>query len=192
MTVDTSIEVWKDIPEYEGLYQVSNLGRVKGLDRTVVAKNGIPQFKRGTVLKNKLGTNNYHYVILYKNNKGKTFMNHTLVALVFIGNRPSNHDICHIDGDRFNNQASNLRYDTRSENRIDDYRNGKKNPRGKLSIEQVLEIRERYKNGGITHKGLAEAYKMSESQINAIVNKTSYKWLNDDGTIRESDTATTY
>ena len=64
-------EIWKDIPGYENKYQVSDLGRVKGLDRVVKTKNGRTQYKKGTILKNKMGTNGYYYVCLYKNNKQK-------------------------------------------------------------------------------------------------------------------------
>lgn len=182
-------EEWKDISGYEGLYQVSNLGRVKGLDRVVKTKNGRTQSKKGMVLKNKLGTSGYHYVILYKDNKPKTIMNHTLVAYEFIGERPEGNDICHIDGDRFNNKLINLRYDTRAENFIDVYRVGKKNPNGKLTIDEVLEIRRLRKERSYTYAELSKKFNISESQISAIVSRKSYKWLNDDGTIQESKTA---
>lgn len=189
MIIDKNVETWKDIPNYEGLYQVSNFGRVKGLDRFVTGKDGVTQFKKGKILKNKMGTNNYHYVILYKNNKSKTFMNHSLTALLFISERPNNHEICHLDGDKLNNHVNNLRYDTRSENRIDEYRIGKKNPKGKLSIEQVLSIRKIGENSNMSSRQIAEKYNISSSQVRSILNRVSYKWLNDDGTIIDSKTA---
>lgn len=184
-----SIEVWKDIPNYEGLYQVSNLGRVRGLDRVVKTKNGLTQTKKGKILKNKMGTNRYYYVCLYKNNKQKTFMIHTLVASNFIGKRPDNHDICHKNGDRYDNRVENLKYDTRRQNNIDHYRYGSKNPNGKLSIAEVLDMRKKYKTGRFTHKQIAELFNISKSQTNAVLNKHSYKWLNDDGSITDSKTA---
>ena len=181
-------ETWKDIPSYEGLYQVSNLGRVKGLDRIVKTKNGRTQYKKGTVLKNKMGTNGYHYVCLYKNNKQKTFMIHSLVALNFIGDRPYKNDICHINGNRLDNRVSNLKYDTRAENFNDMYRQGKKNPKGKLSVEDVLEIRKMRKEENVPYKELAIIFGVSESTIGYVVTKRSYWYINDDGTINESKT----
>src|SRR5699024_10981489 len=176
------------IKGYEGLYQVSNLGKVKGLDRIVPTKNGRTQFKKGMILKNKLGNHGYHYVILYKNNKQKSFTIHTLVAYEFIGERPEDNDVCHIDGDRFNNKANNLRYDTRSENFLDFYRSGSKNPNGKLTIKEVLEIRDLHKKEEYNRFQLAEKFGISYSQIGSIINRRNYKWLNDDGSIEESST----
>ena len=181
-------ETWKDIPSYEGLYQVSNLGRVKGLDRVVKTKNGRTQYKKGTVLKNKMGTNGYHYVCLYKNNKQKTFMIHSLVALNFIGDRPNKNDICHINGNRLDNRVSNLKYDTRAENFNDMYRQGKKNPKGKLSVEDVLEIRKIHKAGKHYHREIAEMFNVSISTVNCVITRKSYWYINDDGTINESKT----
>ena len=181
-------EIWKDILGYENKYQVSDLGRVKGLDRVVKTKNGRTQYKKGTILKNKMGTNGYYYVCLYKNNKQKTFMIHSLVALNFIGDRPYKNDICHINGNRLDNRVSNLKYDTRAENFNDMYRQGKKNPKGKLSVEDVLEIRKMRKEENVPYKELAIIFGVSESTIGYVVTKRSYWYINDDGTINESKT----
>ena len=181
-------EIWKDILGYENKYQVSDLGRVKGLDRVVKTKNGRTQYKKGTILKNKMGTNGYYYVCLYKNNKQKTFMIHSLVALNFIGDRPYKNDICHINGNRLDNKVTNLKYDTRTENFNDMYRQGKKNPKGKLSVEDVLEIRKMRKEENVPYKELAIIFGVSESTIGYVVTKRSYWYINDDGTINESKT----
>ena len=181
-------ETWKDIPGYENKYQVSDLGRVKGLDRVVKTKNGRTQYKKGTILKNKMGTNGYYYVCLYKNNKQKTFMIHSLVALNFIGDRPYKNDICHINWNRLDNKVTNLKYDTRTENFNDMYRQGKKNPKGKLSVEDVLEIRKMRKEENVPYKELAIMFGVSESTIGYVVTKRSYWYINDDGTINESKT----
>ena len=185
-------EIWKDIPNYEGLYQVSNLGRVKSLDRTVYGKDGKSYTKRGKILKNKMGTNGYYYVCLYRNNKQKTFMIHSLVALNYIGERPKNHDICHINGNKLDNTVQNLKYDTRTENFNDMYRQGGKNPKGKLSVEDVLKMREMYKTGKYTFDELADLFNMSSTHTSAIIRRKSFTWLNDDGSIKESTTATTF
>lgn len=181
-------EIWKDILGYEGQYQISNMGRVKSLGRKVWGGKTY-YFKEGKILKNKIGKNKpYYYVCLYKNNKQKTFMIHTLVALNFIGERPYKNDICHINGDSSDNRLSNLRYDTRTENFNDMYRQGKKNPNGKLSIDEVLEIRRVHREEKLMHKEIAEMFNISLSTVNAIVTRYSYWYINDDGTIDESKT----
>ena len=185
-------ETWRDIKGYEGRYQISNLGRVKSLERVIHRKDGRSYLRKGMLLKNKMGTNGYYYVCLYKNNKQKTFMIHSLVALNFIGERPSNHDICHINGNKLDNAVYNLKYDTRTENFNDMYRQGGRNPRGKLSIEDVLKMRKMYKTGKYTHDELADFFNIAPSHVGNVLNRRAFSWLNDDGSIKESATATTH
>lgn len=111
-------EIWRDIAGYEGLYQVSNLGNVKSLDRTVKHSNGRVKFLKGRLLKpKKIGTIYvYHGCSLSKNNVAKTFRFHTLVARTFLGEQKKNIDVDHIDRNKLNNRLDNLRYVTKSEN----------------------------------------------------------------------------
>ena len=97
------IEMWKDIPEYEGKYQVSNLGRVKSLQRW----SGTKYYNREYILNNYVNKKNgYVYVYLTKNNKGKNIRLHRLVAQAFIPN-PNNYlYINHKDCDRTNNNVT--------------------------------------------------------------------------------------
>lgn len=108
-------EVWKDIPEYEGLYQVSNLGRVKSLLRYVLRRNGQTTRVNETILKQTLDTDGYPIVGLCKNNR-KTQTVHRLVAKAFIPNPENKPCIDHIDGNRTNNNVDNLRWATVKEN----------------------------------------------------------------------------
>lgn len=97
-------EIWKDIRDYEGLYQVSNLGNVRSLRYNHTEK--IKLLKQGV---NKKG---YKYVRLFKNGKGKTHIVHRLVAMSFIPN-PNNLPIVnHIDECKSNNMVSNLEWCT--------------------------------------------------------------------------------
>lgn len=96
------IEEWRSVPDYEGLYQVSNLGRVRGL-------------KRNRILKPSPNEKGYPQIALCKNGKMKTIKLHKLVAEVFIGKR-DDLEINHIDGDKTNNTVSNLEYCTHSDN----------------------------------------------------------------------------
>ena len=182
-------EIWKDIKGYEGYYEVSDLGRVRSVDREVIHSNGKVVNYKGRILKQNNNRAGRKQVFLYKDGKATNQGVHILVALTFIGERPKGYDVCHIDGDCTNNKLSNIRFDTKSQNRIDYYRQGSKSGTGKLSIEQVLEIRRLYKTGEYTQVELAEKFNVSRNNIGYIITRKYFTWLNDDGTIEESQTA---
>ena len=109
------MEIWKDIIGYEGLYQVSNMGNVKSLDRWVKAKGNGKQFYASQPIKIKY-PNNYAYVFIYKNNKLKSHRVHRLVAKAFLPN-PNNYPfVMHMDNDPKNNCVENLQWGTNSMN----------------------------------------------------------------------------
>lgn len=113
-------EIWKDIPGYEGLYQVSNLGRVKSIKREV----GIKLFNIGwstrtvpeSIRKQILYSNGYLGVVLHKKREKKLGLVHRLVAQAFIPNPENKSEVNHIDGDKANNVVVNLEWCTRTEN----------------------------------------------------------------------------
>ena len=104
------LEEWKDILDYEGLYQVSNLGRVKGLKRTIVRSNGIIYSAKEKMITIHKSTNNYSIVMLNKNGISKTKQLHQLVASTFLKYTPCpiSAVVNHIDHNRTNNLLSNL------------------------------------------------------------------------------------
>lgn len=109
-------EIWKDIKNFEGLYQVSNLGRVKSLDRVVIYKNGRKRLFKGKVKNNIFNKKRgYYYITLSKQTKKFTFSIHKLVADNFLGYKEGK-VVDHIDNDRTNNNLSNLRFITQREN----------------------------------------------------------------------------
>jgi hypothetical protein len=109
-------EFWKDIPNYKGLYKVSNLGRVKSLERKIMRRNGRVQTVAEKILKNK--ETKYLSVSLCKDNNVKTAHIHKLVAMAFLGHVPNGHKLVvdHIDNDRLNNNVDNLQLISHREN----------------------------------------------------------------------------
>lgn len=133
MTVDCSTEFYVDIPGYEGKYQISNWGNVKSLRRTVVIEASSRVLKTGKIVASKRSTKEVEERILVPEVLASgycrvTFRNpdgsktkpriHQLVARAFIENPdPKNKkEIDHIDGDKHNNRADNLRWCTHEEN----------------------------------------------------------------------------
>ena len=102
-------EVWRDIVGYEGLYMVSNMGRVKSLNYNKCSG-------KEKVLKQAINGMGYYTVHLYKDKKGKTFTIHKLIAQAFIPNPKNKKCIDHINTIRTDNRIENLRWVTQKEN----------------------------------------------------------------------------
>lgn len=112
-------EVWKDIVNFEGRYQVSNLGRV----RSIVTNHGKYQ-EREVTQRIRSKTCQYYYVQLWKKDSPTTCAVHRLVAKAFVNNPDSKPMVNHIDGCKLNNNASNLEWVTCSENHLHAFRTG--------------------------------------------------------------------
>ena len=133
-------EIWKDIKGYEGLYQVSNLGRIKSLERkTFGEKYGVHKLKEKILKKGKCGK--YNIVVLRKDKKNKTLYIHRLVAKAFINNPKKYPEVNHKDGNTINNNVENLEWCNRSYNIKHSYNvlNRKVNTKG------FIEYREKHK-----------------------------------------------
>lgn len=109
-------EIWKDIVGYEGLYQVSNLGRVKSLDRYVGHNKGGKRLYKGSIIKQGLCKQGYYIVQLCKNNKAKTKRVNRLVAQAFLDNPNNLPQVNHIDKNKYNNKVENLEWITSKDN----------------------------------------------------------------------------
>lgn len=101
------IEEWKDIDGYEGLYQVSNLGRIKSFH---------PRYKSERILKLHAYTNGYLFIGLHKNNTTKQVMIHRLVANAFCPNPNNLPVVMHLDDNNQNNVYTNLQWGTQKDN----------------------------------------------------------------------------
>lgn len=107
-------EEWKPIEGYEGLYEISNFGRVKRIGRIeyVEGFNGYLRNKKEMILKPKVHNRGYLQISLYKNNKMKNAYIHRLVAQAFIPNPNNYSSVNHKDEEKTNNHVSNLEWCT--------------------------------------------------------------------------------
>ena len=132
-------EKWKDIPGYEGAYQVSDKGRVRSIDHYVrlVTRNGreITRLSPGKLLRPGVQRKSGHVTVALGKYNSKCV--HYLVALAFIGPRPPGADVAHENGIPSDNRRRNISYKTRGENNKDVLRH----KRRKLSLAQIKQIK---------------------------------------------------
>jgi len=136
------MEVWKDVKGYEGFYQVSNMGNVKSLKRTVPHPRSKVITYRERIMRPS-DTNGYKLLRLSRNGTSTHFLVHRLVAMHFLHNTKNSPEVNHIDYDRSNNKADNLEWCTSHENKqhsADKYR-GSNNGTAILKEAQVVEIK---------------------------------------------------
>jgi len=112
---ESAMEIWKDIKGYEGLYQVSNEGRVKALSRVVKSRWGTPKPLKEKEIREIVDSLGYSRLSLSKDGNVKTHKIHRLVAEAFLVGKGH---INHIDGNKQNNHVSNLEFCTQRENNI--------------------------------------------------------------------------
>ena len=179
------MELWKPILGFENLYEVSNLGRVRSLDR--ITESG--QLRKGRIRKGFCFINDYKVVKLYYN--GKTFNKsmHRLLAQAFVPNpKPEIYDtVNHIDGNRRNNNLENLEWCTQKQNIQHAWEtglipstinSGESNVHSKLTEKDVLEIRATYiphSKGEFGTKALSERFGVTAKTIGRIIRKELWK-----------------
>ena len=173
------IEIWKDVKDFEGLYQVSNLGQVRSVNH-IDNKN---RLRKGKIIKSKLDSRGlYIQVTLSNGKKRKTCLVHRLVALAFLDNPLEYKEVNHKDEDKTNNSVDNLEWCTRKYNNsfgsLKNRFKGENNISAKLNIEKVKDIIKRYKNGEKPNK-LAEEYHIYPTHVNQIVSGRRWGWLNE-------------
>lgn len=175
---DIDGEEWRDIEGYDGLYQISNFGRVKSF-----------KFKTPRIMKPLLQTTGSLYLAINLYSKGKIKRNntHRIVAQTFVPNPENKPEVNHIDGHTLNNHVSNLEWATRSENEQHAYnmglaKQGEAHGLAKLTNEQVRYIRDNPDN--FTGKKLAQMFGVCETTISHAQLGKKYKIVG--GTIREA------
>lgn len=165
-------EIWKDIDGYEGLYQVSNLGRVRSLDRVVVYSNGRECLHKGKIINNHDNGHGYRYITLTNGGKRKNHYVHRIVAEAFIINEDCLPEVNHIDNDRSNNDITNLEWCSKKENmnhmiKQDRQIKGSDVHCSKLNEEKVIEIRKLISQGE-SYGSIADKFNICKQTISNI------------------------
>jgi hypothetical protein len=160
-------EEWRDVPGCEGLYEVSRLGRVRRLTR----RNGYfsERLDEPLIIPPKRTGKKYWGVTLAKDGWKKRFYIHHLVLLAFTGPRPGNSEGSHLDGDTSHNEATNLCWESRSQNHLRKRSHGtmirgERAYNSKLTEAKVRSIRA----SAESHTVLAERYGVSRSLISLV------------------------
>ena len=170
---DLPHEKWRDVVGYEGLYQVSNFGRIKHFwnDRETIRK----------ISKNYKG---YSVVKLSKNNQGDSFLVHVLVARAFFSKPKDKHEINHRIADKENNGVFNLEWITHAENMrhaskmgLLKNKDGLEAPRAKLTKDDVIYIRKQFIKGDneFGAHALSRKFNITPTSILDVVNYRTYK-----------------
>lgn len=158
-------EQWKPIPGFEGLYEASDQGQIK----RIAGGRGA---KPGRILKQKNHPGGYKTVTLSKESKYHQWLVHRLVCAAFLGPAPQGITVNHKNDDRADNRLENLEYATYAEQEY--HAKYMLRTKGKLTPEQVVEIRERYAEGDVTQKELANKYGVTQNQVGLIVTGRSW------------------
>ncbi len=167
------MEVWQNIAGFEGLYQISNFGRVKSLSR-----KGRP---KEIFLKQTKDKHGYLMVCLCKNSIPYTKRIHSLVANHLVPNPNDSPVVNHLNGIKTDNKVENLEWVTAAQNQQHSFRmglqkmgKGSENPNAILTLEQVKEIRRLYVPTKYSQRRLAKEFNVSRSCIDDIV--TNRNW----------------
>jgi hypothetical protein len=170
------MEQWRSIAGFYGFYEVSDLGRVRSLDR-IVPRGNHTKTIRGVVLRPG-PMRGYLFVNIARDGEVKNRKIHHLVLETFIGPCPEGHECRHHNGNRADNRLENLSWGTPMQNNEDKTRHGshpvgERNGSAKLNVEKVLAIRSAVASGR-TYKDVASEFGINHHYVGRIVKGTSW------------------
>jgi DNA-binding XRE family transcriptional regulator len=185
---EEAIERWRAVPGYVGLYEVSDWGRVKSLDR--ILQNRMGRYKhKGMVLAQMINSDGYKCLNLGKKGSRKQYKTHRLVLAAFVGTCPPGMEACHNNGVPSDNRLENLRWDTPQNNYADRVIHGTAGQGSKhysaiLTENEVVRIRNLYASNEFNQKELAKRFGVDNSTICQIIR--GQKWKHAGGPITHS------
>lgn len=166
---------WRDIPGFEGKYQVSVDGQVRSITK---GKNG----RKPGLIFGKVSTKGYHSVSLRHNDQATHHSVHRLVMLAFVGLCPPGMQVNHIDGNKLNNNLSNLEYVTPGQNiqhafdtHLREGKRGETHWKAKLTAETVIEMRRLYAAGGILQREIGIMFGVSNKAVSEVITRKNWK-----------------
>jgi len=163
-------EQWMPVKNYEGLYEVSSLGRVKALPCNKQGKSPL-----GKIMKDFSNGKNYRYLALAKDNKRKNHYVHRLVAEAFLINEEGKPHINHKNGIKDDNRLENLEWATLSENMTHAVQMGLlSNPNAKLRKDEVVVLRKMF-DAGYHRPTLAKMFNISKANVHRIGHRQMWK-----------------
>lgn len=177
-------EEWRPVVGYEGLYEVSDHGRVRSVARVVVMRNGVPRPIRERLLKAHVKEYGHRSVALSKNGVEMTYGVHRLVLLTFGGPPPFPEAATrHIDGDPTNNHPSNLCWGSAADNMADRGRHGRTtmgvdHHLARATPDVVRAIRRRWA-AGERQTALAAEYGLTQPSVSSICRRETWKHITD-------------
>lgn len=182
------MEVWKDIPGYEGYYQASSLGRVKRIKGKVFRKATYRNratyiLRQEKLLSIKCNNKGYPCTVLTRDGKERKVQVHRVVAFAFIPQIKGKPRINHKNGVKIDNRIENLEWCSDKENRDHAVKNGwldikgERNGQAVLTEEKVLAIRSEYKKGGITYRKIMNKYNVSYSTVYRVLKSIYWKHI---------------
>lgn len=167
-------EEWRPVAGFEGLYEVSNHGRVRSLPRMAYRKDGTPLRLKEAIKKLNLMATGYFRVTLTRSGDTGQHLVHRLVAETFVQNPLSMPDVNHKDMNQLNNHSDNLEWVNHRSNIVHARDNGRLNGftnrrrRFKLQPDQVREIRLRASRKTESHATIADCYSVSRRMVGMI------------------------
>ena len=179
------VEVWKDVVGSEGKYQVSSFGQVRSLDRMRVSRGGCLAPIKGRIMKQKLSKTQYFVIHL----RGRDIEHpsvHRLVAIAFLENTDNKPTVNHKDGNKQNNNVTNLEWSTQSEQMQHAFENNlaKRHGGSRYSTKFKQEMKDYYELSGCSSFALSKHFNVSERTASRVAhNEVERKHL----TIKDSD-----
>ena len=178
------IEQWRTILDYEGIYEVSNQGQVRSLDRIDYRGRQL----KGKILKSYINKDGYKLIVLCKNGNPISYRVHRLALLTFIGICPDDMIGMHQDDNPGNNHLNNLKWGTHKENTEQIIKRNRHNPnpsfgemngQSKLIESDIIMIRKLY----VPHdrkygtRSLARQYEVGRTTIQNIIHRITWKHI---------------